>query len=93
MDEGLQAEFDWRNLADQVNEKVWRIPAYEGCGPVTMKLLLAEQSAVLGWRPSTTGCSTATATTSAMNDAFSAPTALNASFIALHTAQRNGPPW
>jgi hypothetical protein len=42
MDEGLQAEFDRRNLADQVNEKVWRIPAYEGRGPVTMKLLLPE---------------------------------------------------
>ncbi|HEV8555820.1 MAG TPA: hypothetical protein VGR06_05410 [Actinophytocola sp.] len=66
MDEGLQAEFDRRNLADQVNEKVWRIPAYEGRGPVTMKLLLPEltitdsdgrfivisprQSAVLGSR-------------------------------------------
>ena len=31
-----------RYMAEQVTEKVWRIPGYEGSGPITMTLRLPE---------------------------------------------------
>jgi hypothetical protein len=31
-----------QRLADAVVEKTWQVPAYEGCGPVTMTLRLPE---------------------------------------------------
>ncbi|HCT78231.1 MAG TPA: hypothetical protein DGT23_16975 [Micromonosporaceae bacterium] len=40
MDDSKRAELDRRTMDSLGDEKVWRIDAYEGCGPVTMNLQL-----------------------------------------------------
>lgn len=42
MDENRRDELDRRAMAEQITEKVWRVPGYEGAGPVTMTVRVPE---------------------------------------------------
>lgn len=42
MDNTAADEVGRQRLAEAVVEKTWQVPAYEGCGPVTMTLRLPE---------------------------------------------------